>query len=839
MILTGLKRIRIIHRLRVAMALLGFLVLVALLGGLWWANHTGLPDSWRSKIEKAMAQQGIHAEVASLRYRPLRGIEAGEVVIYADATHTRVVARLHELLLDVDRTKLSRGEVKIDRLDLAGARVSLAADPEIDDSETLDILDAQGRILISDGRHLEIQGASGMVSGVRLEFDAELDLYRPRPNPTQDEIDHSRAQRRQVLTTVINSLENWGPKSSSPPTIRIKASGDLEEPSTLRATIDVQGTGLKSHSLEVNHVTLQAELRGSVIVLHHADISTSNGTLTGRMEYETEKTIGRFETSSNLDIAALLASLDLPVPEKILSSGKPPIIEVHGSFSKENEAWNLKLMGNVEVDQPKFEQLSADRASTAFSWDGKQLFLEDLEVHDGEHQITGRAFIAPEKILYEAKTDLPPPFWQNAITFEPLSSILDRFSSTDDTSVSVDFRGTANPRDKNQWAFQGEAAATNISYEGVPAKRAKTTLDLSSDRLDFSKGEVEFDYQDYPLRKAHGGPVNGQVKVDLIRYDREPSTVTVRQLKGEAWPGPIARTFAPKLAETLESYGFHSNPAIAADGVIGVKDGLPKTDFTVRFATAKPANYEFLGATLEVEAPKGVVRVLPDRVKVSGLNFGLFGGLVRGTLESMTGESRNISGEFDWTRLELPSLSKAYDFDSQPKGLVSGRLDFTLLGEDVAGLSGTGHIALEKGELFEVPIFGPLSPVISSVLGRRKAGFQEASEAFCTFTLTEGALRTQDFRTATSSIIFTGDALINLSKLTMFMTLRMNAQGLFGVITLPLRPFYGMFQFRGTGPIREPKWTNVMFTRPPKQQEETLLEPPKARQIEEPTKTDP
>ena len=120
MILTGLKRIRIIHRLRVAMALLGFLVLVALLGGLWWANHTGLPDSWRSKIEKAMAQQGIHAEVASLRYRPLRGIEAGEVVIYADATHTRVVARLHELLLDVDRTKLSRGEVKIDRLDLAG-----------------------------------------------------------------------------------------------------------------------------------------------------------------------------------------------------------------------------------------------------------------------------------------------------------------------------------------------------------------------------------------------------------------------------------------------------------------------------------------------------------------------------------------------------------------------------------------------------------------------------------------------------------------------------------------------------------------------------------------------
>ncbi|MFC7338908.1 AsmA-like C-terminal region-containing protein [Haloferula chungangensis] len=834
MILAGLKRIRIIHRLRVAMALLGFLVLVAALGGLWWANHTGLPDSWRAKIEDALAKQGIYAEVASLRYRPLRGIEAGEVVVYADDSHSRVVARLHELLLDVDRTKLSRGEVKIDRLDLAGARVSLAADPEVPDSETLDILDAQGRILISGGRHMEIQNASGMVGGVRLELDAVLEMFRPSANPTQEEIDHSRAQRRQVLTSVIDALENWGPKGSSPPSIRIKASGDLEDHSTLRATIDVQGAGMKSHSLEVRHLILQAELRGSVIVVQNADISTSNGTLTGRMEYDMWKSRGRFDANSNIDIAALLTSLDMPVPEKMPSFGAPPAIEVRGSFFKEEEAWDLKLMGKLELDQPKFEHLSADRASTAFSWDGNQLFLEDIAVHEGAHQITGRAFITREKVLYEARTDLPPAFWQNAIRFEPLSTILDRFQGSEDTTVSVDFQGTADPRDKYLWTFKGDAAATNISYEGVPALRARTTLDLSSQRLDFSRNEVEFDYRDYPLRKAHGGPMTGQVKVDLIRYDREPSTVTIRNLKGEAWPGPIARTFSPKLAETLETYGFHSNPALEASGVIGVKHGVAKQDFTVRFATAKPANYEFLGANLEVDSPKGVVRVLPDSVNVSDLSLGVFGGLVRGSLKSATSGGRKISGELDWTRVSLPELSKAYDFENKAQGLVTGRLDFTQLGNDVSGLSGAGHIALEKGELFEVPIFGPLSPVISTVLGRRQAGFQEANEAFCTFTLKKGVLETQDFRTATSSIVFTGDALIDLNKMTMFMTLRMNAQGLFGVITLPLRPFYGMFQFRGTGPIREPEWTNVMFTRPPKQQEETLLEPPRARRIEPP-----
>ena len=192
---------------------------------------------------------------------------------------------------------------------------------------------------------------------------------------------------------------------------------------------------------------------------------------------------------------------------------------------------------------------------------------------------------------------------------------------------------------------------------------------------------------------------------------------------------------------------------------------------------------------------------------------------------------RRVKGEIDWTSLSLPQLSKTYGFKSEPEGRVTGWLDFTQTGTTVSGLSGSGHIALEDGELFEVPIFGPLSPLISAVIGKRKAGFQEAEDAFCTFQLEKGIFSTLDFETSTSSIIFTGDAVVDLAEKTMRMTVRMNARGLFGLITIPLRPFYGMFQFRGTGPIEAPEWNNVMFTKPPVQQEKTLLEPPKARRI--------
>ncbi len=109
------------------------------------------------------------------------------------------------------------------------------------------------------------------------------------------------------------------------------------------------------------------------------------------------------------------------------------------------------------------------------------------------------------------------------------------------------------------------------------------------------------------------------------------------------------------------------------------------------------------------------------------------------------------------------------------------------------------------------------------------AGFQRAKSAFCTFKIKNGVLSTKDFQTATTSLVFVGDGAVDLKDRTLDMTMRMNARGLFGLITLPLRPFYGMFQFRGTGPLKNPTWENVMFTAPPEEQNELLLPAPKAK----------
>ena len=371
-----------------------------------------------------------------------------------------------------------------------------------------------------------------------------------------------------------------------------------------------------------------------------------------------------------------------------------------------------------------------------------------------------------------------------------------------------------------------------MTYKGTPFRKASVTMDLNHQKLDFTHGVVEFDYAKYALRKAHGGPSSGTATVKQVLYEREPSTVTIKGIEGSFWPAPVLRMFLPKVADHLEEYRFHTPPELTADGVIGLFKGGPKTNFTVKGKTSGKVTYKFAGTDLLLSGLSTTVLVKPAATEVRDLEFEVFDGPARGRFDVLPDNGgQRVKGELDWTRLSLPEISTACGFEKKAKGFVTGRIDFDYKGQAAAGLNGEGLIALEEGELFSVPIFGPLSPVLSAVLASRKAGFQEARDAFCTFNVEEGVLRTNDFLTTTPSLVFTGDAKADLNKLTLDMTIRMNARGFLGVITLPLKPFYGLFQFRGTGPMREPEWNNVMFTSPPETEKERLLAPPKAADL--------
>ena len=832
-----MRRIRIIHRLRTFLAIIGFLAVAGLIGVIGWANQTGLPDPWRQGVVDALARQGIHADLASLRFIPFRGFEAGEVVVYSDPSRERVAARLEKLLFDLDRSKLTRGDFQVDRLNLSGARFSIAADPLDPESETLDLTDMSGQVEFSGPRSIHISRTSGMIHGIRLDLDCQLDLFRASDVGTPEDQELARLERRRILLKVIHTLHSFELQPSQAPRIRIEARGDLEDPSSLRAMVNLRAKDLRARNLTLKEVNLSGELRGSTLVVHHADVVGVSGKMAGRVDYDLSEKKGRFDIRSSLDLVALCQQLKLPLPEQIPTFGAPPVIEANGDFASREGHWDLNVIGHASLTRPRFGNYHVDHASASFAWDGEQLLLEDLEVTEGEGRLTGRIFFQPDLVRYSATSTLPLELWQRSIPFEPLRTILGDFSGGPDLTQKVVFHGHAHPHHAHDWSFIGTAEAQGISYQGVPTRHARVDLDLAADHLDFRNGEAVFNYDAYPLKLRHGGPDTGRVNVDLIRYDHLQQVVEIKGLEGDAWPAPIVRTFAPKIADLLENYGFHRTPHLVANGVVGVMEGLPKQDLRITFETEGKADYVFLGENIVLDSPKGIVRVLPQKTLIENLTFGALGGSIRASIASTYGPPAKISGAIDWTELNLENIAKGYHFDSEPPGLITGRADFSLEEGEISTLNGKGHIALEDAQLFDVPILGPLSPVAAAVLGNRKAGFQEANSAFLTFEIEDGVLRSNDFLTTTRSLVFTGDGYADLNELTLDMIVRMNARGFFGMLTLPLKPFYGLFQFRGTGPLKKPVWDRVMFTSPPDEQNEKLLAPPKAKPVGEPAGT--
>lgn len=832
-----MRHIRIIHKLRTCVALLVFGAVLAAAAGLWWANRTGLPDAWRSEIEKALAAQGLHADIGKLRYRPLRGVEADEIKVFADDSRTRILARAREVVFSLDRSKLARGDVRVERLELKGGSLAMPVDPDNPDSKVLEVRNASGRVLMPGGRRMEIVDARGEVGGIRLEFDAFLFGYRQRLSVKDMDNEQAQLYRRKLLSRVIGLLEPWSFDPAKPPVIRIRMEGDLDDPKSVRADLALKSEGMERGGIVLSRVEATGEMRGRLLVLESLDVRDGGGALKGRMEYDLGSRRGRFEAKSNLEVPSLLKEAKAAaILEKVRFQSRPEIT-ARGTFEwPEDAPPDFHLIGHLAANDVEFSGHSAARVESDISWDGTRLFLDNLVATRPDGTLEARLLVDPDQVRYEASTNLRLSVWKGLFDGQLLGKIFSDFSENRNPAVSGHVEGRFNRHDRYDWSTTGEVSAENMSYKGTPFLRASTRMTLNHDALDFHDGSVEFDYSGYAMRKAHGGPASGKATAGSVRWESAPGTLVFEDIKGKVWPAPILRMFLPEVADHLEQYRFHRPPEIEAEGLIGlVERGASKTDFRIKGSTPGEVSYRFAEQDLLLSDLGTRVRVLPGHTEVNDLAFTLYKGPVRGKFDVRYGGESVVKGELDWTRLSLPEISRDCGFEKTAKGLVTGRIDLEQRGKGTAGLNGEGLIALENGELFSVPIFGPLSPVLSAVLANKKAGFQEAKEAFCTFRVKDGVLRTTDFLTSTPSLVFTGDATADLNRKTLDMTIRMNARGLLGVITLPLKPFYGLFQFRGTGPLREPEWDNVMFTSPPEEEHEKLVAPPpKARRARPP-----
>ena len=450
-------------------------------------------------------------------------------------------------------------------------------------------------------------------------------------------------------------------------------------------------------------------------------------------------------------------------------------------------------------------------------------------------QLKGGLQLKESLLLYQLESTLPPTIWKPFFIDQPLEEVLGDFQGSSASRHFVNLTGKADLNDIYNWAVQGTGKVENVSYRDVPVFSATTHLDLKHNHLNFSRINIDFDYRDYELYKTYKTTERGPVQCKSVTYNHEAGIVGILDLRGYVFPVPLLRMFALPVAKAVEEYRFHQAPPLAADGNIDVRNrGL--TRLNIQIQDAKTLDWKFLGKPTTFSQVRSKLMITGETVTLNQLSAEVFGGGCAGNVVAHINGSKKFTADLRWNGIRMQKLGENYAFNEKGYGTLTGRINLSGVASDTSTLHGEGLCSLEKGELFAVPMFGPLSPIISAVLGDRRAGFERAKDAFCNFTITKGVIHTNDFATQTSNMKFTGNGDVDLNNDTIDMTMRMNARGLLGIITLPLQPIIkGLFQFHGQGPMKEPKWEHVIFSSPPDDENEVLLRstPQRAKIIEE------
>ena len=831
-----MPRKRLFHHLRLLFIITLGLVFGTLVGGIYYINQTGMNAQWRTKIAQELENIGIIADFENLRIDLTRGLVASGVRIYSDSTRQDTIAQLEHLVIDVDKTKLMRGKVRVNKVSLRKANISLPIDPNDPEGPRVVVNDLQGDMTLPDKKTIDARDVSGTVSGIRLELDARIwshHIAKKQPEPIKD----AQGSRAKLIARIVQEIQRYHWPENSPPTLKIYLEGNIDNPDSARLDFALTATELERDGVILNNIEIRGDYKNKVVTLDTIKLGDGAGKIEAQADFNTATLSGRFSADSSLHIQMLARKIfGIGILQQVTFSTPPEIscignIKLNDSFQPQ-----LQVTGHARAEGfsclgTRYTQLDSD-----FSAQGSNFFLTNLHVQHSEGELKGRILLKNDSIRYEADSTLPPASYLAFIRNTPIEKALSKADFNEKSTIQITAKGTMNRSDLTDWAASGTAKLRNFSYKDVPMYNLSGTYEMSSLHSLFTDIDAQLDYTDYWLRKLYRGPTTARASVASIAIDRTEKTVRLANIRTTAWPAPIVKLFVPNVAKHIETYRFHRPPNLIASGIFGLRKNDPRTNFQIDLSSPGNMNYDFLGKPLTLQRLKGKVRIKSDRVEVTGLSFSTFKGTSKGSITAFTSSKNKgkYSGAFQWSRLHLKELGKLYQFNQAERGLLTGRLDFSGKANNIRLFNGKGDLALERGNLFSVPMLGPLSPLIGTVLGKRNPTQQQAEDASCTFIIRNGVLHSNNFLATTRSLKFTGEGKIDFKEKNMDLLFRMNARGLFSVFSLPLRPFMGLFQFHGTGYVMDPNWRTVIFTNPGRGKNDPIFrKPPKAKVIRE------
>ncbi len=843
--------------------LLWVLILGALAGGVLFVSSASFSDQWRTFVIGQMAARGVYLQFTRLTVDPFRGLVAREVQVFNDERRTQLVAAVDRVSMDFDWAKLLRGEVAVESLDLADTNLALPVDPDHPELTVVNMTGVNARIFLIDDR-LDIRRAEGDLSGVHLSVTGSLILA---PDTADDEERRrlraeNAAKRLKFIRDNREQIQKalqWMSRFqfAQKPRVEVEINGVAEKIHEMDARVTLLARGLGYDTYVCEEIQAQAEYHAGFCDLTRLFLRDRMGTLDASGGWQTGGDEVRFRLSTSADLHGLASAFFSSDLLRELVFYEPPNLSMDGTWfvggTRAQTARPLNVLGKLQCGRFNTRGEIFEGVAVNFGVDPTGYYLRDGLLRHKSGTLGFQAMQHDEKGLkFRSTLKMDPTVFLPFLTQEGAREAVRRFGFNDTSSVFVRVEGGAEPATPKAVKTTGHAELRGFTYKGVEFESADGDLEIAGGTQTF--------------RNINAKRLDQTVAAEEVHVDSTDRWVRLKGVTGKLDPVVMLGIFAPKVADYISRYKLSDATQVAVSGTVGWR-GDAWNDLKAFFHDpAGAAVYPLWGKEYKIGGPagevtyvkngltydvKGLLFTSPMSVKgkvnlapgvtdytvslkavrfpfavigkdlpFGDLNAGIaaskgtlafdvtskvFGGNMKlaGTMENGKDAGGRYQGELRVDAASFRQFAQTYSPKFETEGDLTGYFKFTGALNDWQKLKGNGVAIIVNGNLYAIPIIGPLTSLLTAVIPSPIKGYNVAKEANCTFNVADGFIVTDNFEALTSAFRIVTNGNVDFIKDSIDFDAQVRVRGLPGIV---LRPVSELLEYKGEGTVGKPQW---------------------------------
>jgi hypothetical protein len=766
-----------------ALRLFLFVTICGLAWSGWYLAKRGFGRQWRDRVVAELHKQGVEASVRRLTLDPVRGLIAQDVRIFDYKNHENTLAVISEIALDINYAALLHHQPFLNALDVRGAELTIPTRLEKPGAPSPRITHFRAHIYFPP-EQIYVSQAEGIFCGLRISATGQL-IKRNDYNPSKDVSEEESHQRMMLIQRIADELRRFNFPGETP-SLQVKFSGDLSRFETARAEATLRGDHLQRGSYEMKNLIATAEWTNQTLNITRCEWTDNAGSFSGRTSWTRETSAADFQARSTLNAKQFLEAFGFGRLLTDFTLTSPPLIELSGSGNFAGGAPRVSVIGHAEMENFTYKTVPFLKLAGDFSWDGERGMLRGIRLRHESGELTADLLQAPNDFRLNLESALDPTVLR-AIASPELSRFLGEWEWSRPPALKLTLRGPS--RAPETWTGDGTVAFQRTRFRGVWMNGANATLHLENGALTFDNFRVTRDE----------GFATGSFTGDFVKRE-----VRLKDVKSTLRPTDAIMWIEPKFFKEVAPYKFRQPPGIVINGVIHF--GAPNDHLALTVDAPTGMDYVFLGKTLPVDRVSGHLLFTDNRLQLSEIAGKLFNGAIRGTADiSLAKGDPHYQASLTVDGVDFPRVADLYFKYETARGQLSGTYDWTGLGSDARSMRAKGNAQVTDGDIFAIPIFGPLSGVLSAIIPG--VGYSLAHKANASFTVKEGVIHTDDFKVSGKLMGMIGRGDVRFLDDKVDFDIRIDAPGP-GVL---LTPMYKLFEYKGEGSISKPNWHPKRF----------------------------